>query len=119
MNPCARLEKYPLDGAGCYGYFLREQIFRYLGLGEVRLRRDPIMEEVSLTSRAPSTLDIVLRRLAETTLGSVDVADGFTKREEAFLTEEALRGEAPTLAIRAGVRLGSLAFGQREAAPLR
>jgi hypothetical protein len=49
------------------------------------------MEEVSFMSRAPSTLDIVLRRLAETTLGSVDVADSFTKREEAFLTEEALR----------------------------
>jgi hypothetical protein len=46
--------------------------------------------------------------VAETTLGSVDVGDGFTKREGAFLTEGALRGEAPILAIRAGVRLGSL-----------
>jgi hypothetical protein len=45
---------------------------------------------------------------AETTLGSVDVGDGFTKREGAFLTEGALSGEAPVLAIRAGVRLGSL-----------
>jgi hypothetical protein len=48
------------------------------------------------------------RVVAETTLGSVDVGDGFTKREGAFLTEGALRGEAPILAIRAGVRLGSL-----------
>jgi hypothetical protein len=24
--PCARLEKYPLDGASCYGCFLGEQI---------------------------------------------------------------------------------------------
>ena len=48
------------------------------------------------------------RVMAETTLGSVDVGDGFTKREGAFLTEGALRGEAPTLTIRAGVRLGSL-----------
>jgi hypothetical protein len=48
------------------------------------------------------------RIVAETTLGSVDVGDGFTKREGAFLTEGALSGEAPVLAIRAGVRLGSL-----------
>ena len=46
--------------------------------------------------------------VAETTLGSVDVGDGFTKREGAFLTEGALSGEAPVLTIHAGVRLGSL-----------
>ena len=46
--------------------------------------------------------------VAETTLGRVDVGAGFTKREGAFLTEGALSGEAPILAIRAGVRLGSL-----------
>jgi hypothetical protein len=48
------------------------------------------------------------RVVAETTLGSVDVGDGFTKKEGAFLTEGALSAEAPVLAIRAGVRLGSL-----------
>jgi hypothetical protein len=31
------------------------------------------------------------RVIAETTLGSVDVGDGFTKREGSFLTEVALR----------------------------
>ncbi|HEX2739095.1 MAG TPA: hypothetical protein VHM69_01510 [Rubrobacter sp.] len=46
--------------------------------------------------------------VAETTLGSVDVGDGFTKREGAFLTERALAGGEPLLTIRAGVRLGSL-----------
>src|SRR5215203_896824 len=49
-----------------------------------------------------------MRVVAETTLGSVDVGDGFTKLEGAFLTEAALRDEGPTLKIRAGVRLGSL-----------
>jgi hypothetical protein len=44
---------------------------------------------------------------AETTLAKVDVGDGFTKREGAFLTEAALSG-GPLLRIRAGVRLGSL-----------
>jgi hypothetical protein len=48
------------------------------------------------------------RVVVETTLGSVDVGDGFTKREGAFLTEGALREGAPLLEIRAGVRLGSL-----------
>ena len=45
---------------------------------------------------------------AETTLGSVDVGDGFMKREGTFLTEAALKGDDPVLRIRAGVRLGSL-----------
>ena len=45
---------------------------------------------------------------AETTLGSVDVGDGFTKKEGAFLTEPALSGNGPVLKIRAGVRLGLL-----------
>ena len=48
------------------------------------------------------------RVAAETTLGSVDVGDGFTKKEGAFLTEPALSGDGPVLRIRAGVRLGSL-----------
>jgi hypothetical protein len=45
---------------------------------------------------------------AETTLGSVDVGDGFTKKEGAFLTAPALGEAGPVLKIRAGVRLGSL-----------
>jgi hypothetical protein len=45
---------------------------------------------------------------AETTLGSVDVGDGFTKKEGVFLTESAVSGGGPVLRIRAGVRLGSL-----------
>jgi hypothetical protein len=48
------------------------------------------------------------RIVAETTLGSVEVGDGFTKQEGAFLTEGAVAGNTPVLDIRAGVRLGSL-----------
>src|SRR5215203_2386893 len=48
------------------------------------------------------------RIVAETTLGSVGVGDGFTKREGAFLTEGALGGRLPVLEIHAGVRLGAL-----------
>jgi hypothetical protein len=46
--------------------------------------------------------------VAETTLGSVDVGDGFTKSEGAFWTEAGAAGNEPLLTIRAGVRLGSL-----------
>jgi hypothetical protein len=49
------------------------------------------------------------RVAAETTLGSVGVGDGFTKREGAFLTKGALRGGTPILEVRAGVRLGGTA----------
>jgi hypothetical protein len=48
------------------------------------------------------------RVVAETTLGSVDVGDGFTKSEGAFSTEAALGGIGPVLRVRAGVRLGAL-----------
>ena len=48
------------------------------------------------------------RVAAETTLGSVDVGDGFTKIEGAFSTEAALSGDGPVFRIRAGVRFGSL-----------
>jgi hypothetical protein len=48
------------------------------------------------------------RIVAEITLGSVEVGDGFTKREGAFLTKGALGGGTPVLEIRVGVRLGAL-----------
>jgi hypothetical protein len=46
--------------------------------------------------------------VAQTTLGSVDVGEGFTKREDTFWTEAEMAGNKPLLTIRAGVRLGSL-----------
>jgi hypothetical protein len=49
-----------------------------------------------------------VRVAAETTLGSVNVGDGFTKKEGDYITESALNGDTPVLKIRAGVRLGSL-----------
>jgi len=46
--------------------------------------------------------------VAETALGSVDVGDGFTKREGAFLTQAGMVEKKPLLTIRAGVRMGAL-----------
>ena len=58
------------------------------------------------------------RVIAETTLGSVDVGDGFTERQGALLPEDTLSGDAPVLTIRAGVRLGSLQLRARYPANL-
>jgi hypothetical protein len=46
--------------------------------------------------------------VAETTVGSVDMGDGFTKREGAFLTQAAMVEKKPLLTIRTGVRMGAL-----------
>jgi hypothetical protein len=40
--------------------------------------------------------------------GNVDVGDGFTKREGAFLTGAAMAGNKPLLTIRAGVKQGTV-----------
>jgi hypothetical protein len=49
------------------------------------------------------------RIVAEPNLGStVDVAEGFTKREGAFWTEAGMVGNEPLLTIRAGVSQGAL-----------
>src|SRR5215204_7387161 len=51
--------------------------------------------------------------VAETTLGRVDVGDGYTKSEGAFWTEAGMAGNKPLLTIRAGVRLGALQLRAR------
>jgi hypothetical protein len=53
------------------------------------------------------------RVVAETTLGSVEVGDGFAKKEGAFLTKGTLGEVAPVLTIRAGVSLWSLRLSAR------
>ncbi|HJQ27782.1 MAG TPA: hypothetical protein VJ827_00455 [Rubrobacter sp.] len=58
--------------------------------------------EVHIPASTPAKI------VAETTLGSVDVGDGFTKREGAFWTAAGVEADGPLLTIRAGVRLGSL-----------
>jgi hypothetical protein len=60
----------------------------------------------AMTVSVPATT--ATRVFAETTLGTVDVGDGFTKKEGFFLTEAALGGVGPVLTIRAGIQLGSL-----------
>jgi|SRR5919112_5570742 hypothetical protein len=53
------------------------------------------------------------RIVAETTLGRVEVGDGFAKKEDAFLTKGAMGEVAPALTIRAGVSLRSLRLRAR------
>jgi hypothetical protein len=44
----------------------------------------------------------------ESVLGSIEIGDGFMKKEGAFWTEAALAGKRPVLTIRTSVALGSL-----------
>jgi hypothetical protein len=46
----------------------------------------------------------------ESMLGGVDIGDGYTKKEGAFWTEAAVRGETPVITVRTNVALGSLAM---------
>jgi hypothetical protein len=41
-------------------------------------------------------------------MGGVNVGDGFTKKEGAFWTEAAVRGQTPVLTIEANISLGGL-----------
>ncbi len=96
----ANLSEMRLSG-GAAGY--------ELDFGGTLLRDAQVSIETGLSGvevTVPATT--AARVVAETTLGSVEVGNGFTKREGAFMTDGSLRGEVPILAIRAGVRLGSL-----------
>jgi len=80
-----------------------------LEFGGVLLRDAEVSIETGLSGVVVSVPGSTAARVVtETTLGSVDLGDGFTKREGAFLTEPALSEDGPVLRIRAGVRLGSL-----------
>jgi hypothetical protein len=46
--------------------------------------------------------------VTETVMGSLDLGDGFMKKDGAFWTEAALAGATPVLSIRASVTLGSM-----------
>lgn len=56
--------------------------------------------------RVPSTT--AARITTETVLGSVDIGDGFMKKQGAFWTEAALAGQTPLLTITASVTLGAV-----------
>lgn len=58
--------------------------------------------EISVPASTPT------RVTTETTLGGLDVGDGFTKRDGAFWTEAGAAGGTPLLKIHVGVRLGSV-----------
>ena len=80
-----------------------------LDFGGVLSRDARVSIETGLASVEISVpASMAARIVAETTLGSVEVGDGFTKQEGAFLTQGAVAGNTPVLEIRAGVRLGAL-----------
>src|SRR5918997_6995501 len=96
----ANLSEMRLSG-GAAGY---ELDFGGTLLRDAQVSIETGLSGVEITVPAATAARVV----AETTLASVDVGDGFTKKDGAFLTEEALNDVAPILTIHAGVRLGSL-----------
>ncbi len=50
---------------------------------------------------------------SETVMGGLNVGDGFTKKDGAFWTEAALKGQTPVLTIEANVTLGGLTIKTR------
>jgi hypothetical protein len=60
----------------------------------------------SVAIEVPATTAV--RITTQTTIGSVEVGDGFTKQEGAFCTPVALTGGKPLLTIQASVALGSI-----------
>jgi len=47
---------------------------------------------------------------SRTVLGSVDIGDGYTKKEGGFWTEAALAGKTPVLTVSASMSLGTLSI---------
>jgi len=70
--------------------------------GHVRISAGLSMVEI----RVPATT--AAKITPTSVLGSLDVGDGFTKKEGAFWTEAALAGKAPVLTIHISVALGAL-----------
>jgi hypothetical protein len=60
--------------------------------------------------KAPVDTAVVLH--AETVLGSLELVDGFTRKEGAFWNQAALAGKTPRLEVNASVSLGSLKVWQ-------
>lgn len=60
----------------------------------------------SVDIRVPSST--AAKIASQSVLGSLDIGDGFTKKEGAFWTEAAIAGKTPVLTIRASISVGSL-----------
>ncbi|MDI3339855.1 MAG: hypothetical protein QJR03_04910 [Sphaerobacter sp.] len=73
---------------------------------QVKLSTGVSVVELSI----PSSIAAKVR--VESTLGSIDLGDGFTKREGAFWNDAAVAGRTPVLTIRANVALGMLRLRQ-------
>lgn len=70
--------------------------------GHVKLETGLASVELLVPEATPA------RIMAESVLGSVDVGNGFTKKDGAFLNSAALQGKTPALFIQANVALGAV-----------
>lgn len=62
----------------------------------------------SVEIRVPPTT--AAKIATKTTLGSLDIGDGYTKKEGSFWTEAAVAGKTPALTINASISLGTLSI---------
>jgi hypothetical protein len=67
------------------------------------------MTGVDVTGPATTAAKI----MCETVLGGLNIGDGFTKKDGAFWTEAALKGQTPVLTIEANISLGGLTIKTR------
>jgi hypothetical protein len=70
--------------------------------GQVRISTGMASVDVHVPSDTPA------RITTDTVMGSVDVGDGFMKKEGAYWTEAALAGHSPELLMKANVTMGAI-----------
>lgn len=90
-------------GASAYSFDFGGNLVR---AAEVKLSTGVSSVSISIPSSTAAKVE------AETMLGSIDVGDGFTKRDGAFWTAAAVAGGSPVLSIKANVALGQLRLRQ-------
>lgn len=96
----ANFSEMTLDGgAAAYELDFSGEIRREM---EARLSAGVSTLKVSVPAATPAKI------MPGSVLGSLDIGDGLTKKEGAFWTEAAVRGESPVLSVSASVALGTL-----------
>ena len=71
---------------------------------DARVRLTTGMSGVEIS--VPATTAVKIK--AEIVMGGLNIGDGFTKKDGAFWTEAAIKGQTPVLTIEANISLGGL-----------
>lgn len=88
-----------------------------LGFGGALRRAAAVKITTAVSSvilEVPSSTPV--KMIAEAMMGSVDIGDGFMKKDGALWNEAALRGAAPAIVVNARVTMGSIRLQQGDSA---